>query len=108
LAAFDLDRYVDFEIGGYGSDDEVRANLVNVAQKRAAAKRGERFNRANTVLIGDTPRDVQAGRFGGAHVVAVASGADGADALRAEGADIVLPDLRNTDAVVKAVTSFAV
>src|SRR5262249_2871363 len=71
LSAFGLDDYMDFEVGGYGSDDEVRANLVSVAQERASAKYGVRFDKANTVLIGDTLRDVQAGRDGGAHVIAV-------------------------------------
>jgi phosphoglycolate phosphatase len=106
LSAFQLEGFIDFEVGAYGSDDDVRANLVGVAQKRAKAKYGVRFDKTNTVLIGDTPRDVQAGRNGGAHVVAVASGSDSMEALHAEGADIVLPDLRSTDAIVGAVTAF--
>jgi phosphoglycolate phosphatase-like HAD superfamily hydrolase len=107
LSAFHLDGFLDFEVGGFGSDDEVRANLVGVAQERATAKYGVRFDKEATVLIGDTPRDVQAGRDGGAHVIAVASGSDNMEALRAEGADVVLPDLRDTRAVVEAVFSFA-
>jgi phosphoglycolate phosphatase len=107
LSAFQLDGFIDFEVGGYGSDDEVRANLVSVAQERASSKYGIRFDKTNTVLIGDTPRDVQAGRNGGAHVVAVASGSDSIEALRAEGAGIVLPDLRDTQAVIAAINSFS-
>jgi uncharacterized protein YbjT (DUF2867 family) len=41
---------------------------------------------------------------GNARVVAVATGSDSVGALRAEGADAVLPDLRDTQAVVKAVS----
>ena len=107
LSAFGLDGFVDFEVGGYGSDDEARANLVAVAQRRASAKHGIAFGPANTVIIGDTPRDVRAGRDGGARVVAVASGSDNMDVLRAEGADVVLPNLRDTLAVIDAVTSLA-
>lgn len=106
LSAFGLDEYLDFEVGGYGSDDYVRANLVGVAQHRASAKYGVKFGLAATVLIGDTPRDVRAGLDGGAHVVAVASGSSDMDSLREEGADVVLPDLRATQAVVDAVTAF--
>jgi phosphoglycolate phosphatase len=106
LSAFGLHEYLDFEVGGYGSDDHVRANLVGVAQQRASAKYGVTFGPATTVLIGDTPRDVRAGLDGGAHVVAVASGSDDMDSLRKEGADVVLPDLRDTQAVVSAVTRF--
>ncbi|MEW2356534.1 haloacid dehalogenase-like hydrolase [Spirillospora sp. NPDC029432] len=104
VSTFDLHHGLDFEIGGYGSDDIVRANLVGIAQARASAKHGIEFNAANTVVIGDTPRDVQAGRLGGAYVVAVASGSDSVERLRAEGPDVVLPDLVDTAAVVAAVT----
>ncbi|MFI0349198.1 HAD hydrolase-like protein [Actinomadura sp. 9N407] len=104
VATFDLHHGLDFEIGGYGSDDIVRANLVGIAQARASAKHGVNFSPGNTVVIGDTPRDVQAGRLGGAYVVAVASGSDSVERLRAEGPDVVLADLVDTDAVVAAVT----
>lgn len=107
LSVFGLDEYLDFDAGGYGSDDEARANLVGIAQKRASVRYGPRFDKANTVLIGDTLRDVQAGRNGGASVIAVATGSDSAEALQAEGADIVLPDLQDTRAVTAAVISFA-
>jgi phosphoglycolate phosphatase len=48
-----------------------------------------------------------AGRNGGAKVIAVAAGPDDTEALRAERAEIVLPDLQDTRAVVEAVTSLA-
>src|SRR5882757_3069657 len=96
LSVFGLDEYLDFEAGGFGSDGEVRANLVAVAQRRSSARYGTRFDKENTVLIGDTLRDVQAGRHGGAKVVAVATGPDSAEALLAEGADIVLSNLQDT------------
>ena len=99
--------FLDFEVGGYGSDDEVRANLVAIAQARAIAKYGETFDKANTTLVGDTPRDVRAGRDGGARVVGVATGTDSVESLRAAGADVVLPDLGDTRAVAEAVTSLA-
>jgi phosphoglycolate phosphatase-like HAD superfamily hydrolase len=107
LSAFGLDAFVDFEAGGYGDDDEARPRLVAVAQRRAAARYGIIFTKASTVLVGDTPRDVRAGLEGGARVVAVATGSDSADVLRAEGADVVLPDLRDTQAVVDAVKGVA-
>jgi len=67
----------------------------------------ETFDKANTVLVGDTPRDVLAGRDGGARVVAVATGSDSVESLRAAGADVVLPDLRHTRAITDTVTSLA-
>jgi phosphoglycolate phosphatase-like HAD superfamily hydrolase len=106
LSAFGLDEYLDFEVGGYGSDDDVRARLVGVAQRRASVKYGVSFGPATTVLVGDTPRDVLAGLDGGAHVVGVASGSDSMDALSEAGADAVLPDLRDAGAVVRVITQF--
>jgi phosphoglycolate phosphatase-like HAD superfamily hydrolase len=105
LSAFELDKYVDFEVGGYGSDDHIRANLVRFARERASVKYRVKLDKATTVVIGDTPRDVQAGRNGGAYVIGVASGGDSAETLRDEGADAVFPDLRDTRAVVAAITS---
>src|SRR5574341_467973 len=40
LAAFGLERYVDLEVGGYGSDHRDRPELVGVARARAGAKYG--------------------------------------------------------------------
>jgi phosphoglycolate phosphatase len=105
LSAFGLEGFIDFEVGGYGSDDEVRANLVAVAQARATAKYGETFDNANTILVGDTPRDVRAGLDGGTRVVGVATGSYSVESLHAAGADVVLPDLRDSKAVAEAVTS---
>jgi phosphoglycolate phosphatase-like HAD superfamily hydrolase len=77
--------------------------MVGAAQRKADAKYGMRFDSASTVLIGDTPRDVEAGRLGGAYVVAVATGEYPADRLADVGANVVLPDLCDTDLVVRAV-----
>jgi phosphoglycolate phosphatase len=107
LSVFGLDSYIDFEVGGYGSDDPARDKLVAFARNRASAKYGVQIDKTNTVLIGDTLRDVRAGRNGGAYVVGIATGPDSMDALRREGAGIVLPDLQDTRAVVEAVTGFA-
>jgi phosphoglycolate phosphatase-like HAD superfamily hydrolase len=84
----------------------VRANFVGIAQERASAKYGSRFGKGNTILIGDTLRDVQVSRNGGARVIAVATGSDGMEALQAEAADIVLPDLQDESALLEAVTGF--
>ncbi|WP_083501719.1 haloacid dehalogenase-like hydrolase [Sphaerimonospora mesophila] len=103
LAAFGLDRWIDFEIGGYGEEVYPKATLLQVAQGRAKAKYGSAFTAAETVLIGDSARDVQAARIGGAGMIAVASGRSTVAELREAGADIVLRDLSNASEVVAAV-----
>lgn len=96
LAAFGLDPFLDFEVGGFGTDSNVRSELVGVAQRKAGDKYGHVFDETSTVLVGDTVRDVRAGLDGGARVIAVATGEDSEQTLRSNGADAVLPDLSDT------------
>jgi phosphoglycolate phosphatase-like HAD superfamily hydrolase len=103
LASFDLDGYLDFEVGGFGSDHHHRPSLVQVARDKAGRKYGTAFEGTATVLVGDTPLDVTAGRAGGARVVAVATGPYRVDELRTTEADAVLPDLRDTRAALAAI-----
>jgi phosphoglycolate phosphatase-like HAD superfamily hydrolase len=103
LAAFGLDRYLDLTVGAYGSERLVRAELVPLARQRAAARHGIAFDPETTVLVGDTPFDVAAGRDGGAVVVAVATGRSSAAELREAGAQVVLADLSDTPAVLAAI-----
>jgi len=51
------------------------------------------FAGRSTVVIGDTPLDVEAALVSGAVSVAVATGQFSEADLRAAGADVVLPDL---------------
>ena len=103
LASFKLDGYLDFDVGGFGSDNRHRPSLVEVARAKAEGKYGTAFAGPATVLVGDTPLDVDAGRAGGARVVAVATGPYGVAELEATGADAVLADLRDTEAALAAI-----
>ncbi len=95
---------LDLEVGGYGSDDTMRSRLVRVAQDKAGQKYGTVFDKSSTVLIGDTERDVGAARDGGAKIVAVATGVTSQDELEQAGADIVLRDLADVEALVRSIT----
>ncbi|MDQ3320675.1 MAG: HAD family hydrolase [Actinomycetota bacterium] len=103
LRAFGLNGLLDLEIGAYGSDDRRRPALVAVARERAQARHGVELAPEEIVLIGDTPRDVEAGHANGARVVGVATGQFTAADLEEAGADAVLADLRDTPAVLAAV-----
>ncbi|HEY4098005.1 MAG TPA: haloacid dehalogenase-like hydrolase [Baekduia sp.] len=72
--------------GAFGSDDEDRAALPELARMRAGS-REEPYPRGETVVIGDTPRDIACARADGVAVVAVATGPYAAEELR--GADAV-------------------
>jgi phosphoglycolate phosphatase len=105
LVAVGLRDGLDLCIGAYGDDHEVRAELVGVARRRAAAVHGHttaQFTGTSTVVIGDTPQDIEAALMAGARAVGVATGAYSARDLTAAGADTVLPDLTNTSLVLAA------
>jgi phosphoglycolate phosphatase len=103
LATFGLDRYINFDVGAYGSDDGHRPNLVRLARQRASSLLHLKVDESSTVIVGDSLRDVEAGQVGGARVVAVATGRTDAAALQEAGAKTVLADLADTGAVLRAV-----
>src|SRR5205807_436893 len=96
LGAVGLDRFIDFDAGAFGCDHVDRPRLVPIAQTRAGQREKTTYDHANTVLVGDTRRDVQAGLDGGARVLGVATGPVAAGDLRAAGAHDVLDDLTDT------------
>jgi phosphoglycolate phosphatase len=102
LAAFGLDGFLDLAVGAYGEDHVVRSALVAIARTRFASAYGRPEPVA--VLVGDTPHDVRAAREAGARAVAVASGRHTVAELSAAGADVVLPDLRDTAQVLASIT----
>jgi phosphoglycolate phosphatase len=103
LRAFGLDGYVDFDIGGYGSEAYPRGTLLGVARQRAADKHGVALRELATVYVADSPRDVEAARVGGARSLAVAGGRASVAELREAGADAVLPDLTDTAGLVNLI-----
>ena len=104
LAAAGLVEHLDLDIGAYGDAHEIRAELVPVARRAAAAAYGTDFAGAATVLVGDTPLDVAAALATGARAVAVATGSFTASELAAAGAHAVLPDLTDASRVLAVVT----
>lgn len=97
LEAFQLDTWVDLEVGGFGSDDKVRSRLVDAARDKVLKKYSKVFDRSSTILIGDTLLDVKAAHDGGAKVIAVATGIHSVNQLHDAGADVVLDNLANLD-----------
>jgi phosphoglycolate phosphatase len=106
LHAFGLAEFFDLEIGGYGSEVYLKGAQLLEIRSRAVAKyggSGDGFGRGATVYLADSDRDVEAASTGGARCIAVASGRSTASELRAAGADLVIDDLTDTAAVVRAI-----
>jgi phosphoglycolate phosphatase-like HAD superfamily hydrolase len=101
LGAFGLDRWIDLDIAATGDDHHDRTELVPVALGKAEARFGHPFDPAETWVIGDTPRDLECARAGGARCLLVATGRFKLDALRTLGADAVLLNLSDADLVTR-------
>lgn len=95
LARADLNRF--FAFGGYGSDADERVEVCRKALERAAVAAGPGFDRGDSIAVGDTPLDVDAGHGAGIRVVGVATGEYSVDGLRDAGADWVVPTLESYD-----------
>ncbi len=105
LSALGLTAHLDLDIGAYGDISRVRADLVPVARRNAAARYGGDFDGRATVLVGDTPSDVEAAAAHGARSVGVATGRFTKGQLADAGADAVLADLTDTADVVRAIVT---
>ncbi|MGA8016238.1 MAG: HAD hydrolase-like protein [Candidatus Dormiibacterota bacterium] len=101
LAAFGLDRWLDLEVGAYGSDHRDRRELVPIALERAERLRGRRFDAGQVWVIGDSANDLACARAAGARCILVATGRATRDELRTLGADLVLDDLSDVDFVTR-------
>lgn len=95
-----LDIYKFFCGGGFGNDPHVtRGDLI----KYAIEKAGFAGELDNVYLVGDTPKDITAGKEAElTHLVGVATGFYSAEDLKKTGAKTVLIDFKNTDAALAA------
>ena len=99
LARAGIGGYFPARQGAFGSDSEDRTTLPAIARRRAGA-RGRPYPREQTIVVGDTPRDITCARADEVHAVAVATGPFAADALR--GADAVARGARDLRAALES------
>ena len=89
-----------FKFGGFGSDHISRTELVKIAIRRA----GNQFDLDDNNQIfhfGDAPQDMRAAREAGVTPIGVTTGIFSADELESAGAYQVVPNLKNTDAILQ-------
>ena len=80
LGAAGIAKHFDFTSGAYGSDEEDRRRLPELARNRATRGRGA-WEKDRTVIIGDTHRDIACARADGIGVICVATGPQTAEEL---------------------------
>ena len=88
-----------FEFGAYGDEHAVREDIARLAHRRARERVGHDAFRA--LVIGDTPRDIDAARAIGCPCLAVGTGPFPAAHLLAAGADHARDHLGDVDAMVE-------
>lgn len=84
-----------FSVGGYGSDSSDRGELTRRAIERCATLHGHTVPPERVLVVGDTPRDIEAAHAAKAIGVGVATGKYTLEALQAAGADHVVPTLES-------------
>ena len=89
LARAGLGRWFPSGLGAFGSDSEDRAALPAIARRRAGTT-GRPYPREQTIVIGDTPRDIACARADQVGCIAIATGPHPADEL--DRADTVVAD----------------
>lgn len=88
-----VDLYRHFDFGGFGDDHELRAELIRRGAERGAAWLGVALGACRVVVIGDTPKDIDAARAIGAESMGVGTAAYTAEELLAHGATFAFDDL---------------
>ncbi len=99
LARAGLGRHFPAHQGGFGSDAEDRTALPGIARRRAGSK-GVSYPRHQTIVIGDTPRDIACARADDVRCFAVASGPFAAAQL--SDADAVAADATQLRPLIEA------
>jgi phosphoglycolate phosphatase len=99
-AGISFDQFV---CGAYSEDGELREALPPAARRRFA----EFFGREprTTILIGDTPHDVQAALATGCEFIGVTTGPYSKDALERAGARVILNNLTEVDFLCERIAS---
>lgn len=104
LRAFGLDRWLDLEVGAYGSDHPDRTALVPVALAKVERRYGTELSAGDVWVVGETPLDLECARASGAHCLLVATGRFPLEKLEGLDADVLLPDLSDTPLVLDILT----
>ena len=91
LSRYELGTYFDF--GAFGDDGVARKDLVPVALDRARRATGRAFHAQETLVVGDSVRDVDCALANDAQILAVATGFTSVERLAGAGARWVARDL---------------
>lgn len=96
-AGIEIDHFC---VHAWGDEGDAREHLPTVALDRWIEHREIQRGFEHIVIIGDTIHDVHCAKANGCRVLAVCTGVDDRDTLEASGADWVVDDLSDTEAIL--------
>lgn len=94
LKACGFDKFIKF--GAFGELSVKREDLFPIALERAQKLTGQKFEKQNIYIIGDTDNDIRVAKAHGVRSIGVATGMRKIEELIDAGADYVLPDFTKT------------
>ncbi len=100
-AGYDLSR---FPVRAFADNGTRRPELVDAALNQACAAVGQPCSPQELILVGDTPRDVEAARASGCRIAAVATGQYSLAELAALDPDVALADLTDPSGLHALIT----
>lgn len=98
LKVHGLDKY--FSAGAFGNDNKSRNELPMIAIRRANIMSDSIFDVSNTLIIGDTARDIECAKVNGIKSVSVATGGVSSDKLLSHSPSLHFEDFSDTDLVI--------
>jgi len=87
-------------LGAYASDSSQRPDLPPIAKRRWEKSVGRAVLSKDCVIVGDTPKDLEAARANGMKCVLVGTGRHPIEELRYHAPDAAITDLTDTRAVI--------
>ena len=88
-----------FDFGGFGCDAEGRDQVLRRGAERGAARLGVSLDACEVLIVGDTPRDIEAAHAIGADCLAVATGGASIDELATARPRYLVPSLADPEAL---------
>jgi len=96
LDSVGIGRY--FPFGAFGNQSHDRSKLV----RKAINEFPEQIERSKIYIIGDTPRDIEAGKKQRAKTVGVLTGSGTREQLEQANADYIIPDFSELESLLKS------
>ena len=103
LKKAELDKYFDLSFSG--TEVEKRSDMIRKAMLQAERVTGHKIHGKDVVVIGDSPRDVEAGKELNTVTIAVATGFYSQEVLKESNPDFIFKDLSDNMTIMSAITS---